>query len=75
MKHKHAQTGYLARKFGGVSLPLQVLPSPVGYYLGTLDRDGAPYSQESEEYWKSREESEAALNDPCPLAWTQRLWP
>jgi hypothetical protein len=71
----NTKTGYLAREFGGVSLPLEVLPSPVGHYLGTLDHDGAPYSRESEEYWKSREDAEAALNDPSPRAWTQRLWP
>jgi hypothetical protein len=66
------KTGYLARTFGGVSLPLEVLPSAAGYYLGTLDHDGMPYSRESEEYWKTREEAEAALNSPSPQAWTQR---
>lgn len=81
MNQKHAPadnsriTGHLAREFGGVSLPLKVLPSPVGYYLGTLDHDGAPYSRESEEYWKTREDAEVALKSPSPRAWTQRRWP
>jgi len=67
--------GYLARKFGRVSLPLEVLKSAAGYYIGTLDEAGAPYSRESEEYWQTFEEAERALNHPEPDAWTQRLTP
>ena len=71
----NTKTGYLAREFGGLSLPLEVLPSAAGYYIGTLDEEGMPYSRESEEYWKTRGAAEAALNTPSPRAWTQRLMP
>jgi hypothetical protein len=64
-----------ARTFGGVSLTLEVLPSMTGYYLDTRDHNGMPYSRESEEYWKTRKEAQAALDDPSPHAWTQRLTP
>jgi hypothetical protein len=65
--------GYLAQEFGGVSLPLEALPSAAGWYLGTRDSDGAPYSRESAEYWRSRDQAEAALNNPS--SWTQRRHP
>jgi hypothetical protein len=68
-------TGYLARRFGGVSLPLEVLPSAAGFYLGTRDHDGTPYSRESEEYWATCEEAEAALKAGKLGAWTQRPAP
>ncbi len=35
----------------GKCFPLQVLKSRAGYYIGTCDEDGLPYSRESVEYW------------------------
>lgn len=66
--------GFLARQFGGVDLPLQVCRSAAGYYLGTLTEEGEPYSRESEEYWRSREEAERALKEDPPH-WQQRPHP
>lgn len=63
--------GYLAQTYGNVKLALQVLDSPVGFYLGTLE-DGLPYSRESVEYWPTREAAQAALDAGI---WTQRPAP
>lgn len=48
---------------------LQVLRSAAGFYIGTLDREGFPYSRESVEYFKSREVAETAL---ATGQWTMR---
>lgn len=53
--------GLLAKQYGGVELPLQVLQSAAGFYLGTYDQDG-PYSRESDCYWATRAEAQAALD-------------
>ncbi|AXK43848.1 hypothetical protein [Erythrobacter aureus] len=63
-------TGKLAYEFGNRRLPLQVLQSGRGFYLGTAD-DGGPVSRESAEYWPTYDEAEGAL-DKGPDAWTQR---
>lgn len=65
--------GQIARQFGGVSLPLEVMRSAAGFYLGT-SQDDMPYSRESAEYWPTYEAAEAAL-DAGPDAWTQRDHP
>lgn len=52
--------GVLAQQELGVKLPLQILKSAAGFYLGTADDDG-PCSRESEEYWSDRGAAEAAL--------------
>lgn len=52
----------------GLSLPLQVLSSAAGHYIGTA-ADGIPYSRESVEYFASAELASAALEAG---AWTQR---
>ena len=44
------QYGALAKEFGDMKLPLEVLPSREGFYLGT-QFEGGPYSRESLEYW------------------------
>lgn len=67
-----APTDELARLIGGSRLPLQVLRSAAGYYIGTAD-EGGPVSRESAEYWATREIAQAAL-DAGPHAWTQRDW-
>ena len=56
----------------GKALPPQVCSSAAGYYIGTLDTDGEPYSRESEEYWPTRPAAEAALSK---RGWTQRRTP
>lgn len=50
----------MAHHVFGVNLPLQVLESAAGFYLGTVDESG-PVSRESEEYWTSKDEAETAL--------------
>jgi hypothetical protein len=62
--------GQLAREFGGQSLPLQVLRSAAGFYLGTLE-DGMPYTRESVEYWPTQEQAERAMAIGED-GWTQR---
>ena len=66
--------GWLAKQWGSKELPLRVMKSPAGFYLGTADNDG-PYSRESEEYWGTHQEAAAALNSPDQILWTQRLEP
>lgn len=66
--------GKLAMEICGLKLPLQVLHSPAGYYIGTMgEPDGYEehISRESE-YWQTRGEAEQALATEC---WTQRLHP
>jgi hypothetical protein len=40
---------------------LQVLKSPAGYYLGTVDKDGFPNCRVSIEYCKTREQAEILI--------------
>ncbi|HEJ4318575.1 TPA: hypothetical protein SL519_006436, partial [Pseudomonas aeruginosa] len=49
-------------------LPLQVLMSNAGFYIGTLDEEG-PASRESVEYYQSRELAQQALDNGT---WSQR---
>ena len=63
------EIGHLASEFGK-RFQLEVCQSAAGFYLGTRDEDGCPYSRESVEYWGSRESAEAALEGRAPL--TQR---
>lgn len=52
--------GKLAKELCGVELPLTVLRSHAGFYLGMQDK-GVPVSRESEEYFANRQSAEAAL--------------
>lgn len=63
--------GYLALTFVGTHLPLQVLRSAAGYYIGTFD-DDEPCSRESVEYFPSRS---AAIQALATSVWTQRAHP
>lgn len=65
-------SGEIARKFGGLSLPLTVLKSAAGFYLGTKTAGGEPFTRESAEYWRTDKEAQAAL---AKGGWTQRLAP
>lgn len=55
----------------GHPVPLEVCYSAAGFYLGTYVQ-AEPYSRESVEYWRKREEAEAAL---ASGRWTQRQQP
>ena len=52
----------------GYTLPLEILKSGRGYYIGTQCCEG-PVSRESEEYFKKYEQAELALKNGT---WTQR---
>lgn len=60
-------TGMLAA-VSGFHLPLQVLMSGRGYYIGTANNEG-PVSRESEEYFRTRGSAVRALENST---WTQR---
>ncbi|ECI0840223.1 hypothetical protein AU892_24070 [Salmonella enterica subsp. diarizonae] len=61
-------TGMLAAEFVGLSLPLQVLRSGAGFYIGTANEMG-PVSRESVEYFATAELAERALEQG---SWSQR---
>lgn len=61
--------GLLAQRYGCGHLPLQVLSSAAGYYIGTIGENG-PVSRESVEYFKAKSDAQQALEDG---AWSQRL--
>jgi hypothetical protein len=45
-----------------IELPLEVLKSAAGFYIGR-SKDGLPYSRDSVEYWKDKSEAEKALKN------------
>lgn len=63
------QFGLLA-EVTGQRLVLQVMKSAAGFYLGTRDQEGQPYTRESVQYWPKRDGADAALRSGH---WTQRL--
>lgn len=65
--------GKLAEQDFGVRLPLTVLESQKGFFLGTIDEEG-PVSRESVEYWTEEADAIAALktSNTDTQAWTQR---
>jgi hypothetical protein len=65
------ETGYLAAQWCGQILPLSVLQSPSGYYIGTVE-EGLPCTRESAEYWHKESEAVTALQSN---KWTQRREP
>lgn len=66
------QTGQLAEAWCKKILPLSVLKSNAGYYIGTLDEDGMPCSRESNEYYRTEEDAQKAFG--CG-GWTQKMTP
>ena len=65
--------GKLALEYCGVRLPLQVLQSQAGYYIGTFDPEGCgPVSRESCEYWRKESDAQLALSQ---RTWTQKESP
>jgi hypothetical protein len=65
------RNGALALAYTGKRLPLQILCSAAGHYIGTQDVEG-PVSRESLEYFSSHETAHHAL---ATHAWTQRCHP
>jgi len=59
--------GYLAQQYTGKRLPLEVLHSAAGHYIGTRDSDG-PVSRESCQYFRSEATAQRAL---ARGGWTQ----
>jgi hypothetical protein len=49
-------------EFDSDDLPLQVLSTPAGYYIGQLEPCGAPFSRLSD-YFRKREDAEKALEE------------
>ena len=60
--------GQLALTYCGKFLPLEVLHSAAGHYIGTQDDEG-PVSRESVEYFPNHLAAQRALDTH---AWTQR---
>jgi hypothetical protein len=65
------RSGALALTWTGKRLPLQVLRSAAGHYIGTQDDEG-PVSRESVEYFPNHLAAQRALDTH---AWTQRAHP
>ena len=65
--------GALAREWMGLSLPLSVMESPRGFYLGTYN-DAGPISRESVETWATEAAAEKALASNGE-GWNQRDHP
>jgi hypothetical protein len=64
------QFGWLAEKFGKRQLPLQICESAAGFYVGTR-HENQPFTRESVEYWRTREQANEALLSQDK--WTQKL--
>lgn len=63
--------GKLAKDILDIELPVKVLRSHAGYYIGT--HDGVePISRESVEYWPTEKFAATALDNGT---WTQRQTP
>ncbi len=62
--------GKLAQQYG-YELPLEVMRSAAGFYIGTSEQ-GMPFSRESQEYFPNHGEAVEAL---ATGKWTQRLTP
>lgn len=63
--------GQIAKKHLGQELPVEVMQSAAGYYIGT-SCNGLPCSRESLQYYRARECADQALQNGT---WTQREEP
>jgi hypothetical protein len=72
LMHETSRFGHLAQTFADCELPLEILKSAAGYYLGTCHLEQGPFSRESEEYFPSAQVAQNALESG---AWTQRRNP
>lgn len=59
--------GVLALRMDAL-LPLEVLESGAGFYLGTFCPTEGPMTRESEEYWRTRDQAQRAMDSGD---WTQ----
>ena len=59
--------GKMAFDYCKKRLPVQVMRSAAGYYVGTCDDEG-PVSRESCENWRKQSDADSALKDSN---WTQ----
>ena len=66
------RSGALALTWTGKRLPLQVLRSAAGHYIGTQDDEGPVSPRESVEYFPTHLAAQRALDTH---AWTQRAQP
>ncbi|MBK7656701.1 MAG: hypothetical protein IPJ18_18365 [Betaproteobacteria bacterium] len=62
--------GMLALDYCNKKLPLQVLQSAAGFYIGTQDPESGPCSRESNEYFRTREKAQTAFENN---QWTERV--
>ncbi|MDK9702487.1 MAG: hypothetical protein OEL20_05055 [Sulfuritalea sp.] len=67
----HIQVGILALRMD-VLLPLQVIQSAGGFYIGTASPTDGPLTRESREQWRTREQAIEAFESGD---WTQRHAP
>ena len=63
------ELGRLAYEVCKKQLPLKVLRSAAGFYIGTFDDEIGPYSRESIEYYPTQALAETALEQGT---WTQK---
>lgn len=68
---KEQPFGKLCQEYCGIEMPVTVCWSPAGYYLGCR-LYGQPYSRESEEYYRTEQEAQDALENDT---WHQRAHP
>lgn len=68
----YPSVGHLAREYAQKRLPLKVMGSAAGFYIGTEDSDCGPCSRESVEYFPSPELAHSALDTGD---WTQKEYP
>ena len=64
--------GKLALEVCGKALPLRILHSQRGYYIGTFDDEAGPCSRESVEYFRQEAQAVKALESG---SWTQKMAP
>lgn len=70
MNHTLCKFGKIASELGNKRLPLAVLKSNAGFYIGTFDEAG-PYSRESVEYFPTQALAEKAMESG---KWTQKSY-
>jgi hypothetical protein len=69
---RNKKYGKLAREYYQIKLPITVLESAGGYYIGTTDPELGPVSRESVEYFLTQAGAKAALDTGN---WAQRETP
>ncbi len=64
---QEGKLGFLAQA-AGQAFALQVCHSRAGFYIGTRDDEGLPFSRESAEYWGTEGEAAAGTAPAAPAA-------